>query len=327
MDPKDQKVTQDELVEEIENIDEDTLEAELVDEEKNSKAKQTADGKLKEGDKQTADGKLKEKSKSYKKGDEGVDDEEDETEDDDGEDDVKESFDEFEALIDSEELALSEDFTSKAKLVFETAFRSKIKAKTLELEEHFETRLNEELDTVKAELTEQVDSYLNYVVEQWIKDNQLAIESGIRADVTESFLQGIKTLFAEHYVEVPEGKTNLVKELGEEVDGLKESTQAEIDKNLELINENKQLKRTIALVKASEGLSLVQAERLNGLSEDVDFDTEEAFLEKLGTIKKSFFTEGVRQTEIGNVNEGTEAPAEVSTNMARYVAALSQPKY
>jgi len=298
MDPKDQEVLQDELVEEIEELDEETLEEELVDD-------------------------VEEGYDSKKKMAEDDDDDEEVEVEDEDEEDVKESFSEFDSLIDSEELALSEDFTSKAKLVFETALKSKVKAKTLELEENFETRLNEELESSKQELEEQVDSYLNYVVEQWVTDNKIAIETGLRAEVADSFMESLKNVFAEHYVEVPEGKLNLVDDLSEQVANLKKDSQAEIDKNIELAEELKVLKREKIFSAVSESLSVAQAEKMKELIEDVEYSNDEQFEKSLQTIKSSFFKEDVQHTSVEeSLEESQDEVVELSPVMASYVSAL-----
>lgn len=235
----------------------------------------------------------------------------------------EESFKEdLDALVDSE-ATLSEGFRSKAGLIFEAALSAKLKTEVARLEESYEERLSEEVTSIRSELEEQVDGYLNYVVENWMEENKLAIETGLRAEIAESFIESLKDVFAEHYVEVPEGKTDLVEELAAKVEALEEKYNEAIDRNIELNEEVDALTREKLIVEASEGLSVAQAEKLKSLVEDVAFEDAETFSGKVETIKESYFKKTVVSEPV--VEELTEeTQVEVSPMMARYLEALKK---
>ena len=238
------------------------------------------------------------------------------------------TFDEdLKALVDSE-ATLSEGFKDKAEIIFEAALKSKLASEIDRLEEQYTEELAEETDRIQSELVEKVDGYLNYVVEQWMEDNKLAIESGLRSEIAESFMQSLQTVFTEHYIEVPESKIDLVDELSNKIDDLEEQVSTQTDANIELSESIKELKREKIVRDAAVGLSEAQAEKLKSLAEDVDFEDEDKFADKVDTIKESYFKETQPEivSEEANVDGSGEEHEDIvlSPAMQRYVAALKK---
>ena len=235
--------------------------------------------------------------------------------------------DDLKALVDSE-ATLSEGFKDKAEIIFEAALKSKLSSEIDRLEEQYTEELAEETDRIQSELVEKVDGYLNYVVEQWMEDNKLAIESGLRSEIAESFMQSLQTVFTEHYIEVPESKIDLVDELSNKIDDLEEQVSTQTDANIELSESIKELKREKIVRDAAVGLSEAQAEKLKSLAEDVDFEDEDKFADKVDTIKESYFKETQPEivSEEANVDGSGEEHEDIvlSPAMQRYVAALKK---
>ena len=234
----------------------------------------------------------------------------------------------IEALVDSE-ATLSEGFKEKAEVIFEAALNAKVGERIEELEESYQQELTEETDRIQTELVEKVDGYLNYVVENWVEDNKLAIENGLRAEIAESFMGALKGVFQEHYVEVPESKTNIVDELAKKVDTLEEELNDSVKKSMTLREKVQGLTRERIVREAAEDLTVSQAEKLSGLTEGIDFESEESFEKKVATLKESYFGGDSSDHSTSTVlEEGTidaETPAEqkdLSGPMSRYVAAL-----
>jgi len=231
------------------------------------------------------------------------------------------------ALLGGEEL--SEEFKDKAKTIFEAALRSKVVEIREALEAQYDRKLQEEVEAVKEELTERVDSYLEYVSEEWVSENQLAIENGIKTEMTESFLSGMKGLFEEHYVTIPEEKYDVLHNMVEKLDEMETKLNEQIQKNISL---NKRLAESVAdsiFDQVSDGLAATQKEKLASLAESVEFESETAYREKLKTLRESYFptrtaTSTVAKTE--TLSEGVESvPEEVkyTSDMASYLKALS----
>jgi hypothetical protein len=233
------------------------------------------------------------------------------------EDAFKEDLD---ALVEGE-ATLSEDFRGKAGLIFEAALKTKLAEHVERLEETYAEQLAEETATIKADLVEKVDSYLGYVVESWMEDNKLAVETGLRADITESFMDALQGVFAQHYITVPEGKADLVEELAKKVESLEENYNQEVDRAVELNEKVAELTREKIIREAAEGLSEVQAEKLKGLVEDIDFDGAESFTKKVETLKESYFKAKTTIKEEAEEVSETEVK-EVSDSMQRYLDAL-----
>lgn len=236
---------------------------------------------------------------------------------------MKEDLD---ALV-SSEATLSEGFKEKAEVIFEAALNAKVGERIEELEESYQQELAEETDRIQSELVEKVDGYLNYVIENWMEDNKLAIENGLRAEIAESFMGALKGVFQEHYVEVPESKVDLVDELASKVDRLEEELNDSVTRAMSLKEQVKGLTREKIIAEASDDLTVSQAEKLRKLAEGIDFENEEIFAEKIDTIKESYF--GDEENSSKKMFEDTAIDADVaeeqenvSGSMARYLDAL-----
>ena len=231
--------------------------------------------------------------------------------------------DDLKALVDSE-ATLSEGFKDKAELIFEAALKAKISEHVERMEESYAEEIAEETNRIHTELVEKVDGYLNYVVENWMEENKLAIESGLRTEISESFMKQLHTVFSEHYIEVPESKIDLVDELATQKDELEEQVNTTVADNVALKAEVEKLQRAAIVTEASTGLSEAQAEKLAGLAKDIDADDSEAFAEKVAQIKESYFKAKVTTQEEEVIEEGTDNDVEVSGSMATYLAALNK---
>ena len=231
--------------------------------------------------------------------------------------------DDLKALVDSE-ATLSEGFKDKAELIFEAALKAKISEHVERMEESYAEEIAEETNRIHTELVEKVDGYLNYVVESWMEENKLAIESGLRTEISESFMKQLHTVFSEHYIEVPESKIDLVDELATQKDELEEQVNTTVADNVALKAEVEKLQRAAIVTEASTGLSEAQAEKLAGLAKDIDADDSEAFAEKVAQIKESYFKAKVTTQEEETIEEGTENDVEVSGSMGIYLAALNK---
>ena len=230
-----------------------------------------------------------------------------------------------EALLAGEEL--SEDFQEKARTIFETAIKAKVATVQEELKAQYEATLEEEVSTIKSELTERVDAYLEYVAEEWMTENKLAVESGLKAEMTESFLTGIRGLFEEHYVTIPEEKYDVTAAMVEKLDEMEDKLNEQINKNIAL---NQRLAESVADVifsEVCEGLALSQKDKLASLAENVEFDSEETYREKLVTLRKSYFPEnaGAQRDESENISENSEISAQPTTGlMESYLDTLTR---
>jgi len=241
----------------------------------------------------------------------------------------KEYKEDIQALVDSE-ATLSEGFKEKAEVIFEAAINNRISEKVEELEEQYTEELAEETDRIQSELVEKVDEYLSYVVENWAKENELAIENGLRAEIAESFMGALKNVFTEHYVEVPESKTDIVDELANKVDSLEEELNNSVRNSLSLREKVESLTRDKIVAEASGDLSAVQSEKLRKLVSNVDFENEEIFEEKVDTIKESYFGVNDNSNSSRNILEDTSIDADIPEEreenlagpMAQYVKAL-----
>ena len=222
-------------------------------------------------------------------------------------------------------LELSEENQGKAKTIFEAAINSKASAIRAEIQEEFDSKLDEHVEEIKVGLQERVDSYLEYVADEWFDENQLAIENGLKADMTESFLSGMKGLFEEHYVEIPEEKYDVLKSMVEKLDDMETKLNEQIEKN---INLNGRLAESVAdgiLESVSDGLAATQKEKLASLAESVEFESDAEYREKLETLKESYFPhKGATTSKTETLSEGVaSAPEDISGSMAQYVKTLS----
>ena len=225
------------------------------------------------------------------------------------------------ALLGGEEL--SEEFREKAKTVFEAALNSKVSELKEDLQASYDEKLAEEVETSKAALAERVDSYLEYVAEEWFVENELAIEHGLKTELTESFLSGMKGLFEEHYVSIPEDKYDVLESMVEKLDDMETKLNEQIEKNVSL---NGRLAESVAdgiLDSVSEGLASTQKEKLASLAESVEFESEDQYRGKLETLKESYFKGATPKATGETISETVEATsADVSNSMAGYLKTL-----
>ena len=226
---------------------------------------------------------------------------------------------------------LSEEFKQKAATIFEAAIKAKVKEESQRLQGEYETKLKEDTETHKAELVEKVDSYLNYVVEEWMQENKIAIERGIKGEIAEDFIGGLKKLFEDHYIDVPDEKYNVLEDQASKIEDLEKKLNEEIEKNVELNKNNGELKRVEIAKAVSEDLTDVEKEKFNKLAEEVEYSNEEDFTTKVKTIKESYFgkKEEAKSTDIDDVaaSDGSaQDPAELTNSMAAYSAAISKTK-
>jgi len=231
--------------------------------------------------------------------------------------------DDLNALVD-DEATLSEEFKEKTAVIFEAAVKSKVAAEINRLEEAYAVELEEEVSATKAELVEKVDSYLNYVVENWMEENKLAIQTGLRAEIAEGFMNGLKDLFIENYIEVPESKVDLVDDLAEQVEDLEEKLNKSTAQAMEVSEELETLKRDAIIREAAKDLAETQVEKLKTLAGDIDYVSEEAFTTKVATIKESYFTKPTAETVTEEVEDEGDSIVETSDTMSRYVTAIKQ---
>jgi len=225
------------------------------------------------------------------------------------------------ALLGGEEL--SEEFKEKAKTIFEAAINAKVADIKEELEAQYAAALSEEVEAAKESLSERVDSYLEYVADEWFTENALAVEQGLKTDMTESFLNGMKSLFEEHYVTIPEDKYDVLESMVEKLDDMETKLNEQIEKNIAL---NGRLAESVAegiLDDVSEGLASTQKEKLASLSESVEFESEESYREKLETLKESYFSSTPSTTKTETLSEGVDsAPVSITGSMDAYLRTL-----
>ena len=228
------------------------------------------------------------------------------------------------ALLGGEEL--SEEFKEKAKTIFEAAINSKVAEIKEGLEAQYQEKLAEEIEAAKESLAERVDSYLEYVADEWMSENQLAVEAGLKADMTESFLTGMKSLFEEHYVTIPEEKYDVLESMVEKLDDMETKLNEQIEKNVSL---NARLAESVAdgiVDEVSEGLAATQKEKLASLAESVEFESETQYREKLETLKEAYFASKPNSPSVKSesLSEGVDnSPESVSGSMATYLKTLS----
>ena len=289
---------------------------------------------MKDMDKDEEDEEVKSEAKSEMKMKDDEDDkdedvDEDEEEDEDEMDESVDMSDDIDALVADEDL--TEEFKNKARTIFEAAVSSKVKSSIDEIEAKYEESTREAIEEIKEDLTKKVDEYLGYVAESWVSENELAIERGLKSELTEGFINGLKNLFEEHYVEVPEEKFDVIEELASRNDKLDSDLSEEVANNITLSQEIEELKREKIIREASEGLADSEVEKLKTLAEDVDYENEENFVEKVSTIKESYFksdkAEAVSDAEsVANNEASFEEPTEtiLEGDMGRYSAAISK---
>jgi hypothetical protein len=237
--------------------------------------------------------------------------------------DVKEHV---EALVAGDD-SLSEEFKQKAATVFEAAIKSKVKDIAEEIEADYNKKFEEETSKAKDELVEKVDSYLAYVVEEWMKENELALERGIKGEIAEDFISGLKKLFEDHYIDVPDEKYNVLEDQASKIEELNKKLNESIEKNVELSKENSKYVRQSIIDEASKELAETQKEKFNKLAEEIDYKNEEDFRGKVSTIKESYFGKKDSSGEIDDVAaDSNPLNEDLSNAMAAYSAAISKTK-
>jgi hypothetical protein len=224
-----------------------------------------------------------------------------------------------------DDTTISEDFKSKAATIFEARVMDRVSQIQEELETQYASMLEEAVEDIKNDLTQKVDDYLSYVVEQWIEQNEIAIESGLRAELTEEFIAGLRNLFAEHYIDVPNEKVDLVDELAGKVEELEGKLNEEIERGVELKKSLVESRKQEVTRAVCEGLTATQVEKIKSLAESVDFSTEEEYKEKLETIRENYFPSGVKKADAAQLHEQVEdADEKKSVITDPFVAAVSQ---
>ncbi len=231
----------------------------------------------------------------------------------------------LEAII-TEEATLSDGFREKASSIFEAVLTSKLAQEVDRLEAEYAQNLEEEVSEIQSGMVEKVDSYLNYVVEQWMKDNEVAVTTGLRTEIAEDFMTSLQSVFKEHYIEVPEGKENMIDELADQVSELEESLNKSTEDNIRLHEAVQSFERAEVIRSASLGLAETEAEKLNSLVEGLEYDDKESFEMKVGTIRESYFGKGKVEAadEVNSLAGEDTAPVDVSDTMAMYTQAISK---
>ncbi len=225
---------------------------------------------------------------------------------------------------------LSEEFKRKAATVFEAAVKSKVRTEVERLEEEYRDELEENINTTKGELTEKVDTYLNYVVEEWMKENELAIERGLKGEIAEDFISGLKQLFEDHYVDVPDEKYDVLEAQSEKISELEGKINEMMDKSIEMKNTNASLVKEQVISELGSDLAETEIEKFKGLVEDVDYSDEQSYRDKLATLKESYFpkvqlnstpvAETIDDVETGNA----QSDIDTTDSMAAYMTAIGR---
>jgi len=236
--------------------------------------------------------------------------------------DVKEHVD---ALMNGEG-DLSEEFKRKAATVFEAAVKSKVRDEVTRLEDEYKTELDESIKSTKTELTEKVDNYLNYVVEEWMKENELAIERGLKGEIAEDFISGLKQLFEDHYVDIPDEKYDVLEAQSDKITELENKLNESMEKIVTLNNKASSLIREQVISESTSDLADTEIEKFKSLTDDVEFTTEESFREKLDTLKESYFPKSkpVETQTVDDVETGTAQDIDTTDSMKAYMTALGK---
>jgi hypothetical protein len=251
-----------------------------------------------------------------------------EEKEDEGEDENNETKKSMKEDIDSlfaDDSSISEEFKLKATTIFEARVHDRVTQIQEQMETEYSSMLEEAVETIKKDLTEKVDDYLNYIVEQWIQENEIAIESGLRAELTEDFITGLRNLFAEHYIDVPSEKVDLVEELATKVEDLESKLNEEIDRGVHYKKALVEAVKSEITREVCGGLTETQVEKIRTLAESVEFSTEEEYKEKLETIRENYFPSGIKKADVEQLHEQVEDGTEVKKPVYDpFVAAVSQ---
>ena len=309
-----------ELVEETtEDVEETTEETASIEEAKKDVEEKTAKVEVAHEDEKEGDGEAGEE----------------EEQEEDEEEELKASYKEdLEVLVNSTE-GLTEDFKGKASVIFEAAFTSKLREATEKMESEYEVKLIEETESIRTDLAEKVNSYLDYVITEWVKENEVAIDAGLRSELTEDFMSALKTVFTENYIEVPESKVDLFEEVENKALELESQLQESTSVVAELKEQVEKLSREKIISEASENLATTQSVKLASLVEDVEFVDENTFTKKVHTIKESYFSNKSEENQLDEENdqiietteivEGGEDPeSSLSPQMKKYHDSLSR---
>jgi len=224
----------------------------------------------------------------------------------------------------ADDSTISEEFKSKATTIFEARVLDRVQQIQEQMESEYAGMLEEAVETIKEDLTTKVDDYLNYVVEQWLADNEIAIESGLRAELTEEFIAGLRNLFAEHYIDVPAEKVDLVDELASKVEQLESKLDEEIERGVEYKKALIESRKSEITREVCNGLTETQVEKIKSLAESVEFSTEDEYQEKLETIRENYFPSGVKKADVEQLHEQVEETEEKKQIFDPFVAAVSQ---
>ena len=231
-----------------------------------------------------------------------------------------------EALVEGEEL--SEEFKEKAATIFEAAVKSKIRSEIERIEEESKSEKETEMDTFKEEMAEKVDTYLNYVVEEWTKENELAIERGLKGEIAEDFISGLKQLFEDHYIDVPDEKYDVLEAQSEKISELEEKLNEAMQKSVDLTSSNEKLVREQVISEVSEDLADTEIEKFKSLTQDVEFGNEDSFREKLDTLKESYFPKvqpsNTSEETFGDEDGSTAKDVDTTDAMKTYMSAISR---
>ena len=231
--------------------------------------------------------------------------------------------DDVNALVDGEEL--SEEFKTKAATIFESAVKSKVRTELERIQEENDKVIEEMAEQTMTDLVEKVDDYMNYVVEQWMEDNQLAIERGLKGEIAEDFISGLKNLFEDHYIDVPDEKYDILEANLTKIEELEEKLNKQIEENVQLRKAKGELVKESLVADIANGMTDTETEKFQSLVEDVEFSDEDSYKEKLQTIKESYFgAEKEVKTEVLTEEGSNEAPVEVSDTMAQYLTAIGK---
>ena len=223
---------------------------------------------------------------------------------------------------------ISEEFKSKVSTIFEARVTDRINTIKEEIEAEYSSMLEEAVESIRTDLTEKVNDYLDYIVEEWMKQNEVAIEKGLRTEMVEDFIGGLRNLFAEHYIDVPAEKVDLVDELATKVESLEDKLNEEIQRGIEYKKQLTEAKKIEVIHTVCEGLTSTQVEKIKSLAESVEFSTEEEYQEKLETIRENYFPSGMKKANASQMHEqvedGSEKPVIKDARMAAYASAISK---
>ena len=231
----------------------------------------------------------------------------------------------MEALMSSDD-TLSEEFKVKAATIFEAAVKSKIRSEIERIDEQVRSEKETEMETFKEEITEKVDTYLNYVVEEWTKENELAIERGLKGEIAEDFISGLKQLFEDHYIDVPDEKYDILEAQSEKISELEDKLNEAMQKNIDISESNSVLVREQVIAEVSEDLADTEFEKFKSLIDDVEFGDEKSFKEKLNTLKESYFPKTIVDRQFDDEDGGTAQDIDTTEAMDAYMSAISRNK-